>query len=242
MNVLSNIKLKIKLKLFPYNLTNDEYISFLREHNIKVGKGTQFYGPSLWTVDTQRPWLIEIGEYCKITRGVSILSHDYSRSVLRRVYGDIVAEAKKTVIGNNVFIGINSIILMGATIGNNVIIGAGSVVGNKIPDNVVVAGNPAKVIRSLDEHYVIRKKKCVKEAKICAKEFFSRYGRKPRIQDMGAFFPIYLKRSENEILRYNLNIKLGGDDRDDVLVKFLKSAPIYSDYDAFINDVDFGGE
>ena len=48
-------------------------------------------------------------------------------------------------IGDNVFIGMNSIILMGSHIGNNVIIGAGSVVSGNIPDNSVVGGSQPKL-------------------------------------------------------------------------------------------------
>ena len=95
----------------------------------EIGEGTIFYSPKTIVIDRQRPWMLKIGKYCKITRGVTILTHDYSRSVLRRVYGEIIGEARMTTIGDNVFIGVNSTILMGAQIGNNVIIGAGSVVG-----------------------------------------------------------------------------------------------------------------
>ena len=51
-------------------------------------------------------------------------------------------------IGNNVFLGVNAIVLMGAHIGNNSIVGAGSVVTGKFGDNSVIAGNPAKIIRT----------------------------------------------------------------------------------------------
>lgn len=55
--------------------------------------------------------------------------------------------AKPITIGNNVWIGGNSVVLMGVTIGNNAIVGAGSVVTHDIPDNAVVVGNPARVIK-----------------------------------------------------------------------------------------------
>lgn len=48
---------------------------------------------------------------------------------------------------------------MGTQLGNNVIVGAGSVVHGKFPDNVVIAGNPAKIICTLEEHYNNRKKR-----------------------------------------------------------------------------------
>lgn len=55
------------------------------------------------------------------------------------------------VIGDNVYIAANATVVGGITIGKNVIIGAGSVVVKDIPDNSVVVGNPARVIRSINE-------------------------------------------------------------------------------------------
>ena len=54
-------------------------------------------------------------------------------------------------IGNNVWIGGHSCVCPGVTIGDNVVIGAGSVVCKDIPDNVVAAGNPCRVIRRITE-------------------------------------------------------------------------------------------
>ena len=58
---------------------------------------------------------------------------------------------KPVKIGNNVWIGGHSCVCPGVTIGNNVVIGAGSVVCKDIPDNVVAAGNPCRVIREITE-------------------------------------------------------------------------------------------
>lgn len=54
-------------------------------------------------------------------------------------------------IGDNVWIGGNAVILPGVTIGSNVVIGAGSVVSKDVPDNVIAAGNPCRVIRTVTE-------------------------------------------------------------------------------------------
>jgi len=54
-------------------------------------------------------------------------------------------------IGDNVWIGGNSVINPGVTIGNNCVIGSGSVVVNDIPENSIAVGNPAKVIRQITE-------------------------------------------------------------------------------------------
>lgn len=59
-------------------------------------------------------------------------------------------EIRPVYIGEDVFIGCNCIITKGSTIGKNSVVGAGSVVHGNIPENVVVAGNPAKVIKSID--------------------------------------------------------------------------------------------
>ena len=59
--------------------------------------------------------------------------------------------AKEIKVGNDVWIGGNVCVLPGVTIGNNVVIGAGSVVNKDIPDNVVAAGNPCKVIKNIEE-------------------------------------------------------------------------------------------
>lgn len=65
-------------------------------------------------------------------------------------------------IGDNVWLGGNTVILPGVTIGNNVVIGAGSVVTKDIPDNVIAAGNPCRIIRSIteeDRHYYFKDRK-----------------------------------------------------------------------------------
>ena len=100
------------------------------------------------------PYLITIGQNVEITAGVVFITHDGAAWTLRNfdekykkldVFGPIK-------IGDNVFIGNNAIILPGVTIGDNVVIGAGAVVAKDIPSGSVAAGNPCRVIRSLEEY------------------------------------------------------------------------------------------
>lgn len=224
-----------KMKFFYRFLKNDEFIYILVKSGIKVGKGTQFYDPRSISIDRSRTYLLSIGEFCKITSGVVILTHDYSRSVLRRVYGQIIGEGAKTIIGNNVFIGMNSIILMGSKIGNNVIVGAGSVVSGQFPDNVVIAGNPARVIKSLEEYYEKRKESTINEAKECARAFYSRFNRIPTIKEMDPFFPLFLERNLSLIKQHNLNVNLNGDDPYEVIEVFLDSKPIFENFETFLD-------
>ena len=90
--------------------------------------------------DSVAPERIHIGEYCAITTGVVFLTHYQNSETGEWFLGDVY-------IGNNVFIGANTIITKAVTIGNNVLIGAGSIVTKDIPDNEVWAGNPARFIR-----------------------------------------------------------------------------------------------
>lgn len=92
---------------------------------------------------------LEIGNHVTCSY-VHFLTHDAS---LKRFSGNDCHKIGRIVIGNNVFIGIHTIILPNVHIGNNVVIGAGSVVTKDIPDNSVAVGNPARVVDTC-EHYV----------------------------------------------------------------------------------------
>ena len=86
---------------------------------------------------------LEIGENCSIASGVHIYTHDSVRWAINGLKKDGKHIDRKPVkIGNNVFIGANSIILKGVTIGDKSIIGAGTIVNKDIPSNSVVYGNP----------------------------------------------------------------------------------------------------
>ena len=92
---------------------------------------------------------ISIGENTVIASGVNILDSNghevYSEN--RTIGRDTPQEI---TIGKNVWIGINSIILKGSIIGDNSIVAAGSVVKGEIPNNVIVQGNPAQIIKLLN--------------------------------------------------------------------------------------------
>ena len=62
--------------------------------------------------------------------------------------GDLIP-AKEIYIGQNCFLGCNSIILKGTVLGNNCVVGAGAVVCGRFEDDCVIAGNPARIIRKL---------------------------------------------------------------------------------------------
>ena len=106
-----------------------------------------FVKSRFWSTE---PYLISIGNNCAITSGVKIFTHGGGR-IARKTYPLFDCFGKVT-IGNSVYIGTNSLIMPGVSIGNNVLIAAGSVVTKSIPDNVVVGGNPAIYICSIEEY------------------------------------------------------------------------------------------
>lgn len=228
--------LKLKMKFLPALFSSKDMIEYLKACHITIGKGCRFYRPASMDIDVSRPLMLEIGDYAKITAGVTILAHDYSRSVLRRAYGEVVGEAQKTVIGNNVFIGMNTIVLMGANIGDHSIIGAGSVVRGEIPPYTVAAGNPAKPIMSLEDYYLKRKKASIEEAKEYIRIFVKKKGRVPTASEMLAFWPLFMPKDATLLKQNGIRTNLGGDNEEEVIRDFLTGeAPAFCSLEELIN-------
>ena len=128
-----------------YALKGSTYAA--RARGVKIGEGCRIYTSSFgW-----EPWLISIGDRVTLTSGVQFITHDGATWLLRDEKGRRYRYAP-IEIGSDVFIGVNSIILPGVRIGNRVIVAAGSVINRSIPDNCVVAGVPAKFIKTFDEY------------------------------------------------------------------------------------------
>ena len=113
--------------------------------HIKIGKNF-FANYNCVMIDVAK---IEIGDDCMFGPNVSIYTAGHPIHPVTRQCG--YEYGKGVTIGNNVWIGGSVTIVPGAHIGNNVVIGAGSVVTTDIPDMVVAAGNPCRVIRQITD-------------------------------------------------------------------------------------------
>lgn len=188
-----NIKAIIKRCVYGAKAESKTYIKHLRSLGVSVGEDVVIYAPTKTLIDECYPWMITIGNHVGISEGVKILAHDYSWSVLKGAKeGVLLGASGKVSIGNNVFIGMNAVILRGVTIGNNVIIGSGSVVTKDCLENGVYAGNPAKRILELDEYLEKCRALQLKEAKELAIQYYNRYKRIPPKEIFYEYFPLFL--------------------------------------------------
>ena len=142
-------KAKILSKLFH----NHEYvINFFRKQGMEIGGHCRVFS----NIVTPESYLVRIGSNVTISNSVQFLTHDNSLAKLNIGYSDSFGTIE---IGDNCFIGARSIILGGVTLGNNTIVGAGSVVTKSFAANSVIAGNPAKMICSIETLRAIVKKR-----------------------------------------------------------------------------------
>ena len=122
--------------------------------SIEIGDNVGISGATIYARSR-----ISIGDHTNIGGNVKILDNDFHpinaeerirllQNVRGGETGDLIP-AKEIYIGQNCFLGCNSIILKGTVLGNNCVVGAGAVVCGRFEDDCVIAGNPARIIRKL---------------------------------------------------------------------------------------------
>ena len=113
--------------------------------NIEVGKNF-FANYNCTIIDVAK---VKIGDNCQFAPNVSIYTAGHPLHPVAR--NSLYEYGIEVTVGDNVWIGGNTVIMPGVHIGSNTVIGAGSVVTKDIPDWVVAAGNPCRVIREITE-------------------------------------------------------------------------------------------
>lgn len=144
---LTEIIRKLKLRYGSEATVNNT----LRAMGVRIGERTRIYTLRF----PSEPYLIRIGDHCAIAPDVTFVTHN-ANTMLQDKYESLTGFGKIDIKDNS-YIGINATILPNVTIGPNSLVGAGSVVTKDVPPDTVVAGNPARVICTLDEY----EQKCV---------------------------------------------------------------------------------
>lgn len=112
---------------------------------IEIGQNCGISGSTIYSYDK-----ISIGDYTRIGANCKIIDNDFHPIELQYRHdgqNEHYTRRAPITIGKDCFIGMNSIILKGTKLGNNVIVGAGSVVHGCFPDNCIIAGNPARIVK-----------------------------------------------------------------------------------------------
>lgn len=140
----SDERLRILKELFG-DCTDDIFIKppFHCDYGFNLHVGRRFFANYDCVILDAAP--VHIGDNCLMGPQTCLYTVNHPMDVEMRVADYVYGEPIN--IGDNVWFGGNCVVLSGVNIGNNVIVGAGSVVTKDIPDNAVVAGNPARIIR-----------------------------------------------------------------------------------------------
>ncbi len=157
------------IKNLYYVLFPPDSVEVFKKMGVKIGKNVHISNHGV-IIDWSHSWLVNIGDNVRIAPNVHILTHD---GIMKNYVN--YSKIALVEIKNNALLGAGSLILPGVTIGENSVIGAGSVVIKDIPDNCIAAGNPAKVICSLDEY--IKKQKLFIHDENCFDESYTLRGK-----------------------------------------------------------------
>ena len=146
-----NLAVKIVLKIALKFCSTCKRVKIYRKLGVKIGDNCSIGNNVHFGSE---PYLITLGNHVRVTEDVRFITHDGGIWVLRGLSDkykglDLISPI---TVGNNVHIGIGAVLMPGVKVGDNVIIGCGSIVTKDIPSNTVVAGVPARIIRTIEEY------------------------------------------------------------------------------------------
>lgn len=151
--LIGDIEIGDNCKLYHCDISGD----------VRIGRYSSIYGPG--TAIHAKLNEITIGSFCSIAKNVQIIEYNHFLNkpstyyVNQNIFGsginNDVTSSGPIVIGHDVWIGVNSVILSGVKVGDGAVIAAGSVVTKDVPDFAIIAGNPGRVVKFRFEDTVI---------------------------------------------------------------------------------------
>jgi serine acetyltransferase len=143
-------------------------VAYFRSKGATIGARLELFGGGLHTLGAE-PYLVTIGDDVTISHDVSLITHDGGLRAVRDRFPDAYYYAP-IVIADRVFIGARATLLPGTTVGERAVIGAGSVVAGDVPAGTVVAGIPARPIKSVDDYAAARRGEWIDTSRLSARE------------------------------------------------------------------------
>ena len=228
------MKKKLLKRLYKMGLLRSGlYKHMLQLYGVSIGDNTFIHPNS--EIDITRPSLVTIGANCYLNKGLVLLTHDYVAGVMRNVYHDFLNSSGKVVIGNNVGTGYNVTILKGVTIGDNCFIAANSLVTKDVPSNVIIGGQPARILCTLEEYYTKRKSQCITEALEYARSIKERFHRQPVASDFWEEFHLFIDNENlNDFDKTIMVSQLGEENFDKWLLNHKR---VFSNLDDFLSNM-----
>jgi len=133
-------------RLVTYARRQRDPVRWARSIGVTIGDDCRLLDVSFST----EPYLVTLGDHVSAT-STTFLTHDGGVWVTRANHPDIDVFGR-IIVGSNVYFGFGCIVMPGVTIGDDVIVGAGSIVTKDVPSGMVVAGVPARVIKTTGDY------------------------------------------------------------------------------------------
>lgn len=231
------IKKAIRKLVLREKASSEAFVEYLKNRGVKVGKCCYVPEPSSVLIDLTDPWLVTLGDNITLTHGVVVLTHDYGWSVMKKSgssKGAVLGSQAPVKIGNNVFVGVNTVITKGVTVGDNVIIGAGSVVNKDCESNSVYAGNPAKKIMTIEEYTNRRADKQLEEAKRLAISYRESFSAEPPKELFKEYFMLFSTADEaSSVAEFRLRMENCGN-YDETVAYMNSHKPMFTSFEEFL--------
>lgn len=138
------VKIGDYCRFVNYNNLENQFVTLDSSASITIGDSCSFNGTTIFAMNS-----VDLKRQCMVS-DAKIMDTDFHSVEINRLNPNVKSKTKPILIGSNVWVGSQSVILKGVCIGNNSVIGLGTIVRQSVPANVVVIGNPQKIIKQLD--------------------------------------------------------------------------------------------